>query len=98
MNADLADDPAVAVISAELKLLAAIELQFEIARPAAPPDNEGVALDDSGRRDFADERTVIDAPVRRIALPPASVFPSKMLSKPASSPARGSGRWLCFGT
>ena len=48
---------------------AEIELQLEVLRLAAAPDDERVALDDRRRRDLADERAVLDAPVGRVAFP-----------------------------
>src|SRR5580658_9510351 len=47
-----------------------IHLQLEILGRAAPPDDEGVALDDRLRGDFAGHESVRGAPVFRIPLPP----------------------------
>ena len=50
---------------------AVVQLQLEVLRPAAPPDDERVALDDRRRRDFTDQHPVLDPPVLRVPLPPA---------------------------
>ena len=48
---------------------AIVELQLEVGRRAAAPDDERVALDDRRGSDLADEHAVLCAPVRRCSLP-----------------------------
>ena len=48
---------------------AVVELQLEVLRLAAVPDDEGIALDDRGRGDLSDQSPVLDAPVGRVPIP-----------------------------
>src|SRR5690606_21978843 len=46
-----------------------LQLQLEIAWRPPLPDDEGVALDDGVRRDLADQRAILHAPVHGITGP-----------------------------
>src|SRR5688572_17899649 len=48
-----------------------VELQLEVLRAAACPDDERVALDDGGRGDLSDQYSVFGAPVFGVAFPTA---------------------------
>jgi hypothetical protein len=61
---------------------AVLDLQFEVCRLAAAPDDEGVFLQRVRGRRLADDGAALGAPEFRIAVHPFRLDPSKIDTKP----------------
>src|SRR5439155_19881051 len=76
------DDAAIVDPAVAAGCDAVVDLQFEIRGRAAPPDDEGVALDGGFGSDFADHGAVRDAPVFRVTVPAAQCLAVENGCKP----------------